>query len=81
MAVCICNPGSWSCRINAKILVSIKMFIFLVAGEKEPYMCIKTEFENLNANGIFNSSHFHYFGGLNHHCEILGAGSIVSVCF
>lgn len=30
---------------------------------------------------IFNSSHSHYFGGLNHESQILGAGSIVAIYF
>lgn len=52
--MCICNPDSWSCVINVKILVSAKMFQSLVAGGKEPlHMHYNIEFKNLNANGIY----------------------------
>lgn len=52
--MCICNPVSWSCGINVKILVSVKMFIFLVVGEKEPlHVHFNVEFKNWNGNGIY----------------------------
>lgn len=52
--MCICNPGSWSCGINVKILVSATMFIFLVVREKEPlHVHYDIELKNLNANSIY----------------------------